>query len=147
MSGVVRRVRPVAIAMLLVSVLAAAAGCGGPAEDDAALDGTQWRLTGWSLSSLDPNDFTITATFADSQVSGTSAVNSYSGPYTTGPGSAFSTGDLASTNMAGAEPAMRAETAYFKLLGEAASYRLDGSTLALHDADGQESLVFAATDQ
>ncbi len=133
----------VAVASLALTLLVLA-GCGGAAggSGKAALDGTRWRLTGWTLSSPDPRAFTITAAFAGGKISGTSAVNSYGGPYTTGAGNAFSVGDLAQTEMAGPAPAMRAEAAYMKLLGGAASYRLSGGTLTLYDKAGTESLIF-----
>ena len=127
----------------LVTVLAAA-GCGGSEGSAPTLDGTSWRLTEWTLSSLDPNDFTISAQFADGKISGKSAVNNYSGAYTEGPGDVFAVGDLASTMMAGPEPDMRAETAYLKLLSEAKSYKLDGDGLTLFDQMGNESLIFTA---
>lgn len=97
------------VTLALSVALLAAAGCGGSGSDAPTLDGTAWRLTGWTLSSLDPNDFTITAKFAGGKISGNSAVNNYGGPYTAGPGDACSVGDLASTMMAGPEPDMRAE--------------------------------------
>jgi heat shock protein HslJ len=131
------------VTMVLAVALAAVAGCGG-SSDAPSLDGTSWRLSGWTLSSLDPNDFTITAQFAEGKISGKSAVNNYGGAYTEGPGDAFSVGDLASTMMAGPEPEMRAESAYLKLLAEAKSYKLDGDTLTLFDPNGNESLIFAA---
>lgn len=108
------------------------------------MDGTTWRLTGWTVSSLDPAAFTITAAFADGRISGRSAVNSYSGPYRTGSDGAFSVGQLASTQMAGPEPAMRAEHAYLTLLQQARTYSRTGRTLTLFDAHGNESLVFTA---
>ena len=51
-------------------------------------------------------------------------------------------GPLAATRMAGPEPAMRAESAYLTLLGEARSYRLTDSQLVLFDSKGNESLIF-----
>ncbi|MFU8891291.1 MAG: META domain-containing protein [Anaerosomatales bacterium] len=39
---------------------------------------------------------------------------------------------------------MRAEAAYMELLRAAATYRLDGTTLTLYDASGNESLLFRA---
>ena len=126
----------VSVAMLAV------VGCGGSGGEPATLDGTSWGLVGWSLSSLDPNEFTITAAFADGTISGKSAVNNYNGPYTQGPDNAFSVGDLASTMMAGPEPEMRAETAYLKLLSEAKSYELKNGGLTLFDSGGNESLIF-----
>jgi heat shock protein HslJ len=128
--------------VLLVAVsLTALGGCsivGSP------LEGTQWRLTGWSVSSLDPADFTITARFADGEISGNSGVNSYGGPYTIGPGAAFSTGQLAGTLMASEEPAMRAESAYLALLGQAGSYKMADGKLTLFDKGGNVSLIFEA---
>jgi len=132
------------VTLALSAALLAVAGCGGSGGDQTTLNGTSWRLSGWSLSSLDPNDFTITAAFADGKISGKSAVNTYGGPYTEGPGDAFSVGDLASTMMAGPEPDMRAETAYLTLLAQARSYKLVGGGLTLFDENGNESLIFAA---
>ncbi len=74
-----------------------AAGCDskhGNGAGGRTLAGTKWRLTAWSASSLEPSQFTITADFDDSQVSGTSAVNSYGGPYTAGSDGDFSVGQL-----------------------------------------------------
>jgi len=130
-----------ALASTIVALALALGGC-GVAGTSGTLQGTSWRLTGWSLSSLDPGAFTITAKFADGKISGTSAVNSYGGSYTTGPGDAFSVSETMSTLMAGEEPAMRAESAYMTLLGQAKSYRVEGGTLTLYDAAGNESLIF-----
>ncbi len=132
-----------AFATLALSVaVLALAGCGGSGGDQPTLDGTSWGLTEWSLSSLDPNDFTITAAFADGKITGKSAVNNYFGPYNEGPGDAFSVGDLGGTMMAGPEPDMRAEQAYLTLLSEARSYELKGGGLTLFDENGNESLIF-----
>jgi heat shock protein HslJ len=140
--------RPCRIAVLVTLALSvtllAVAGCGGSGSAPPALNGTSWRLTGWSLSSLDPNGFTITAAFADGKISGMSAVNTYGGPYTEGPGDAFSVGELASTMMAGPEPGMRAEQAYLTLLSQAKSYALKGGGLTLFDENGNESMIFTA---
>jgi heat shock protein HslJ len=114
-------------------------GCGGQAE----LDGTRWVLTEWSVSSLAPGDFHITADFSDGHISGTSAVNQYGGPYKADSDGQFSVGALMSTEMAGAEPAMRAEAAYIKLLQEARSYRLEDGRLTLTGDGGAELLIFA----
>ncbi len=141
----IRRSKPLAAVFLIAVALIALPGCtssGSP--DGGALDGTQWRLTEWTLSSLNPADFTITARFADGQVAGNSAVNSYSGPYQVGAGDAFSVGQIASTEMAGPEPAMRAETAYLTLLGQARSFSVADSRLTLFDQGGNESLRFDA---
>jgi heat shock protein HslJ len=126
---------------VIVLALIAVGGC-APGRDE--LEGTQWRLAAWTLSSLSPGEFNITAEFADGQVGGHGGVNSYGGPYTLGPGNAFVVGSIVSTEMAGPEPAMRAEGAYLTLLGQARSYRVEADRLTLFDAGGNESLIFEA---
>jgi len=116
----------------------------GCAPGRTELEGTQWRLTEWTLSSLEPRRFEITAEFADGQVSGHGGVNTYGGPFELGSDHAIAVGPLVSTEMAGPEPAMRAEGAYLTLLGQARSYRVDASRLTLFDAGGNGSLIFEA---
>jgi len=111
------------------------------------LEGTEWTLTEWTVSSSDPAAFTITVAFADGQLSGSSGVNRYGGTYQAGPGDRFSVSPLTSTLMGGPEPAMRAESAYLTLLSQATSYQVAGSRLTLFDANGNESLIFARSDR
>lgn len=140
-----RRFACVAVVGVVLGALASmVVACGSSGSGTPELDGTSWKLTGWSVSSLDPNDFTITAAFKDGQIGGNAAVNSYSGPYTVGPDDAFSVGAIASTKMAGPEPDMRAESMYLTLLSEARSAAVDGDTLTLSDTNGNESLIFTA---
>ncbi|KAF0209495.1 MAG: META domain-containing protein [Actinomycetota bacterium] len=120
---------------------------GGCSSGGAKLEGTRWMLTGWSVSSLDPAEFTITAAFADGQVSGSSGVNTYGGSYKAGPGDAVKVGEVASTLMAGEEPAMRAESVYMTLLQDARSFSLADGVLTFYDEGGNESLIFAATGE
>jgi len=127
--------------LALAASLMLLAGC---ASVEGPLDGSQWRLAAWSLSSLRADEFSITANFDAGRISGRSGVNSYSGSYKLGPGAAFSVGNLTSTEMAGPEPAMRAEHAYLTLLGEARSYRSTEGELILFDKGGNQSLIFAA---
>jgi heat shock protein HslJ len=138
--------RPKLLATLLLAALLSTAltGC-SPAGGTPV--GTQWKLTEWTLSSLNPADFSITAKFSNGQVSGNSGVNSYSGPCKIGPGSAFSAGPLSGTLMAGTETAMRAETAYLTLLGQAKSFKVSGDTLTLFDQGGNESLIYHAENK
>ncbi|MEI6726272.1 MAG: META domain-containing protein [Actinomycetes bacterium] len=130
-------------AVLVAAVVTAVAACGGSGASGHTLDGTSWRLSGWTLNSLAPDQFTITASFAGGRISGSSAVNTYGGTYSTGSGGAFAVGQLASTEMAGPEPAMRAEGAYMTLLQQARSCKVVGDTLTLYDGNGNESLIFA----
>ena len=135
---------------VVASVIALAAGCGsgdGSGGDDgaksaAALEGASWRLTGWSVSSKDPNDFTITAEFADGRIGGTSAVNQYGGPYTADDDGSFSVGELMSTMMAGPEPDMDAERVYLELLAQVDRFAVDGDELTLSGGSGNIALIY-----
>ena len=106
--------------------------------------GGSWRLAGWTLSSLDPIPFQITARFEDGTISGSSGVNTYSGQYKSGPANSFAVRDISSTEMAGPEAAMRAEAAYTELLSQARAYNDTGDALILYDQSGNESLRFEA---
>ncbi|OFW58666.1 MAG: hypothetical protein A2133_08075 [Actinobacteria bacterium RBG_16_64_13] len=108
------------------------------------LDDTAWRLEGWSVSSLDPRDFLMTAVFTDGHLSGKAAVNLYGGPYFATAGGDFSVGAIISTKIAGPEPAMRAERLYFELLQQVRHYQMSGDRLTLLDANNNELLIFAA---
>ena len=112
----------------------------------SSLEGAEWKLNSWTLSSLSPSEFGITAKFQDGRISGNSGVNNYSGPYTLSTGGAVSVGPLVSTEMAGSEPAMRAEGAYMQLLGQANTYKASNGKLTLYDRGGNESLVFQASN-
>jgi heat shock protein HslJ len=133
------------LVLLAVAGLGLLAACA--TTPPARLEGSDWRLSAWTLSSLRATDFAITARFADGGVSGRSGVNTYRGAATVGPGDAISFGPMATTRMAGPEPAMRAEGAYLELLAAAKSYRIDGDRLVLFDAAGNESLVFERATQ
>ena len=131
-------VRPLIVAVTLSAL--ALAGCAAPGAP--SLEGSQWRLSEWTLSSLAASDFNITAAFANGQISGRSGVNTYSGPVTVGADGSFAIGRLRSTLMAGTEPAMRAESAYLTLLGQARTWKIANGKLILYDAGGNESLIF-----
>lgn len=140
-----------AMTAVVASVVAFAAGCGsgdGSGRDDGsstsavALEGASWRLTGWSVSSKDPSDFTITAEFADGRIGGTSAVNQYGGPYTADDDGSFSVGELMSTMMAGPEADMDAEQVYLKLLAQVDRFAVDGEELTLSGGSGNIALIY-----
>jgi heat shock protein HslJ len=123
-------------ALALVVALTGCALAGDP------LNGTSWRLVGWSISSIDPASVGITARFADGQISGNGGVNSYGGPYSVGFRNTITLGAIAMTEMAGPEPAMRAESAYQILLVQVGSFKVAGDTLTCFDKGGNESLIF-----
>ncbi len=140
--GVSRGLRMLVTALVLAGLAVVAVGCG----DKAALDGTSWRLVGWSISAIDSADFTVTAQFQDGQMGGTSAVNTYGAPYETGGDGDLSIGSIMATEMAGPEPAMQAEAAYFDLLRQVRAYRLEDDRLTLLDGNGNELLLFSPAE-
>jgi len=133
----------VGLGVLLAAMAILATGCGSTAGA-GNLEGTEWVLESWSVSSQDPAEFETTASFADGAISGSAAVNTYSGPYTSDSDGSFSTGEIAQTLMAGSEPAMQAEQTYFELLAQAQEYAVEGDTLTLLDENGNELLIFAS---
>ena len=133
----------VTCAAVVLGVAITAAGCTAASAD---LEGSQWVLEGWSVSSQDPTEFETTVTFADGQIGGRAAVNSYGGSYTAGDDGSFSTGEITQTLMAGSEAAMRAEQTYLDLLSQARQYDVEGDTLTLLGEGGAELLIFRATE-
>jgi heat shock protein HslJ len=132
---------------LLVLLALGCAGLPGCSKDaHAGLDGTGWTLVGWSVSSLYPGDFEITAAFSDGRITGKAAVNTYGGAYAAGTlkdgAGRFSTGRLVRTLMAGPDPAMRAEDLFFQLLAQARFYSLTGGKLTLSDVNDNQLLIF-----
>ncbi|MEQ1800688.1 MAG: META domain-containing protein [Gammaproteobacteria bacterium] len=120
------------------------AGCSTvPAEPASNLSGTAWKLTGWSEPGVNPQNFTITATFSDGRVAGKAAVNNYFAGYTEGPGAKLAVSQAGSTMMAGPPAAMQAEKAYLRLLGEVRSFSRADDALTLADSAGQMLLVYA----
>ena len=130
--------RALAISAMLALLAFALGGCG--ATD--TLDGTSWKLTGWSVSAINPADFTITASFSDGQIGGNGGVNSYGGPYEIGADNALTIGTITSTLMAGSDEANAAESTYFALLGQVRFAEVSGDTLTLTDANGNELLIY-----
>ena len=128
---------------LLVLMLFLGVSCQKQVAPTDDLTGKEWRLTDWSVSSLHPADFMITATFTKDTISGKSAVNQYNGPYTLSKNSDFSVGVVAMTMMAGSEDEMRAEQIYHELLNKAKKYELNPSSLRLLDENNNELLIFA----
>jgi heat shock protein HslJ len=153
----------VIISLVVVGLLSAVAGyffggtmapnanatAGNAAEPTAAapsgadeLAGSNWQLSGWSVSAQQADEVTITLSFADGRIGGNSGVNSYGGDYTAAAGS-LTIGETMMTLMAGPEPAMQAETTYHELLRQVRGYRLAGDQLTLLDEGGNELLIFS----
>lgn len=134
--------------MKWLMIIGIAAGLAGGCVNDSgnpgseSLAGTQWRLTAWSVSSLNPAEFSITLDFGKSDISGRSAVNTYGGPYTVTRGGGFSVGEIHSTLMGASEESMRAESLYFELLAQVRKYSVTQTRLTLMNEGNQELLIF-----
>ena len=137
----VRSSRAIAAMLVVAVAISTLAGC---ARGHPALDGTQWRLTEWTLSSLNPRDLDITAGFADGKMSGHSGVNSYGGRYTVDARRSFKVESIASTEMTGSGvgDARRGRVPHAARAGAFVSS--GGGAIELFDAGGNESLIFEA---
>ncbi len=116
--------------------------CAACASLAGSIEGVQWELESWTLSSLAADITGITATFIDGRISGFSGVNSFGADCRIGKDGSFEVGAIRHTKRAGPEPAMRAESAFFKLLVQARSWKVRGDALTLFDAAGNELLSF-----
>lgn len=124
---------------VLVLVLS---GCVG--KQSISLERTGWKLVAWSISSMKADAFEITANFDDKTMSGKSAVNSYSGSYSID-GYDITFGQFVSTEMAGPEDAMRAESNFFELIKQVKTLKVEGIKMFFRDSQGYDLLVFEMT--
>ena len=130
----------VSLMMAIISHLPTSCRSGCLQSEELA--GTWWTLVAWSISAQNPNDFTITAAFEAARISGTAAVNQYSGSYRAGKDGSIQTGVLAVTLMAGPPEAMEAERRYLELLAQAKRFRMRDAMLTLSDEHGNTLLIF-----
>jgi heat shock protein HslJ len=126
---------------------------GGPAlrftaERPLPLEGTAWRLDGIAgdgdtVSSVLAGTEVTAAFDTEGRLAGSSGCNGFGAPYTV-EGDAIHVGEIASTAI-GCEPdVMAQEAAFLDALRRAATFRIEGSTLTLHDASGAFLLSFFA---
>ena len=83
---------------------------------------------------------------ADSQASGFSGCNRYTGGYKSDARSVLEFGNLAVTMRACVGPGMAIESAYLKALGSVKRMQIVGSTLELLDADGTPLLMYSMAE-
>ncbi len=147
----------IALTGIVILLVLAAAGCvnsttppsgpsSAPSEATGPLEGTSWTLT--SLVTEDgtthvlPNT-TITATFIDGNVTGSSGCNRYFGHYELSDQSNVTFTSLGSTVMYCETPGvMDQETTYMALLQNSTAYTTSADTLSLLNGTGQVQLTF-----
>ncbi len=107
------------------------------------LDNTNWVVTGWNVSSLDPTKVAITLNFEDQKMGGNGGVNSYGGDYKLGLNNEISFSNISANEMASIDPEINAiETMYFTLLPQTKYYELNNNTLKLLDENKNEIIIF-----
>lgn len=105
------------------------------------LDGTGWRVMVLGDQPSEP-DIATTIRFEDGHAGGRGGVNRYHGSYevrAVGDTVELALGAVATTRMAGPEPAMRQEARWFALLGQPAAIERAGTGLVLLHPDGTRS--------
>jgi heat shock protein HslJ len=115
------------------------------APSDVSLEGTVWMLDsfiigGDAVSSLEAGT-SISATFADGQISGNATCNSYAGVVSLN-GAGISISQIISTKMA-CQTGMDQEANYLQTLEQVSTWRIEGNTLTL-SADSGNGLIFRA---
>ena len=116
-------------------------------EPDRPLAGTVWHLTtlidgDTASSTIAGTDATLVVYDLAGRISGNSGCNTFGGPATFSEGT-VSVGDLIATEMACEPGIMSQERFVFEVLGSAATWEIDGTTLRITAADGR-ALEFSA---
>jgi heat shock protein HslJ len=120
------------VLIALLTVIALAACTTG--SDQTTLVGPEWRLASTAGEAV-PAEVSITATFGNEEVTGSSGCNSYSGPYKVD-GDKIQFGPMVSTLMACDEPMMSWEGNYLKALQAAQNYTVSGNLLEITTGEG-----------
>lgn len=97
----------------------------------AELADTQWALSGASYTNTGLADTGITLDFAAAEASGNGGVNTYNAAYTSAADGRVAFSEIASTQMAGDEAAMKAEADYLAALATVTGYSISGELLDL----------------
>ncbi len=133
--------------LLLALVALLAAACTPQATDPTPV--TAEQLSGeWTLTEINGSapmaGSTITLTMENGEVSGTGGCNSYGGQVLL-EGMQLSFSELYATEMFCMEPEgiMDQETTYHQTLSQIASFEIVDGSLALKNADGETTLLFA----
>lgn len=136
--------RVVLVFLAVVGAFALVTVAGGCSDEQPTLEGTSWQLIAWAGADEGPQGLVITVEFDNGVISGTSGVNTFSGPYESTTEGTFSVGELQSTAKAGSKQAMKSETKFLGLLKEASSYVVTMNQVALKNAEDERILIFTA---
>lgn len=138
-----RTSRTIAMGLALAALVAGALPAA--AQDEPALEGTQWALVSYAEGSgmTDvPVGIDASLLLEDGNMSGSSGCNSFSGSYTLEAASLDFDDALTTTLRACIGDANDVESAYYDALAQVAAWSIAGDTLELSDFDDEAVLVF-----
>ena len=131
------------LSMLCIVAALVAAGCcrcGSKSRAAASLAGNTWQLVKLMGEQVEPADGRYTLTFTDEgRIAGVGSGNRLMGDYTAAADGKLAVDHLGSTRMLC--PDQQREDLYFRTVGEAEAYEIDGETLMLL-RDGEATAVF-----
>jgi len=137
--GVRVNLRAIVLVLCLYSLLLVSCGKQG------SLENIQWNLVSFGPSGVESplvEGSTITLSFSDGKVGGSSGCNTYSGEYKEG-GNQISFSMMSSTMMACVdERMMQQEQQYFQFLTHVESFEVQDDHLYFYNADGALLLTF-----
>lgn len=113
-------------------------------DDEDPLLGTAWLLNQYGGNDILPNGNQPSITFSGGLASGNSGCNGWQGNYTID-GTNLTFGELTGSEIFCENPEgiMEQEDAFLQMLGDAASYELNGDQLTIFTSSG-ETLVFSS---
>ncbi|MGB7980248.1 MAG: META domain-containing protein [Candidatus Nanopelagicales bacterium] len=117
----------------------------------ATLVGSAWQATGINngtggVVSADETSAATAQFGPDGTVSGSGGCNTFTAPYTLDGSQGVEIGPVASTKMACPEPVSSTEQQFFAGLEAATTYRLEGDTLTLRDAQDATQVTLRAVN-
>ena len=131
----------------MVGALAVGCSAGGE-QNPELLEGKTWVAV-----EINPYGDTVgsgevesSAVFEDSAVGGNGGVNSYSGVLDVSADGKMTITEIVSTLMAGPEPAMSQETAFFDALARVERFEVTESELVLADGSGNQLILFEVSE-
>lgn len=114
--------------------------CGSRSRAAATLDGNTWQLVKLMGQEVTADDGSFTLTFTDEgRIAGVGSCNRLMGDFTATPDGKLVVDHLGSTRMMC--PDLEREDLYFRTVGNASAYEIDGETLMLLN-DGEVQAVF-----
>ncbi len=137
-----QRIRSFEIIGLLIILSLTAVACISSvgASNTGRLEGVTWVLKSYGdpnnlIAAVADKEVTLTFDKDEGRVSGNGGINGYGGNYQVD-GNKLTIKDMVQTMMAGPEPLMSQEVAFFNILQSAQSYKISGQELTITGTEG-----------